>query len=266
MDNHLSKLKQLLDTATLDDATRNAILETVVDLEGKYLAVKRQLELETEQNYNILHGSTFELKAYASSVLGYSRILVDGRVGELSTRQKAIADGIVLNAERLLAYVDSLRDLNRIKAEQFMPHPEIVDICAFLDELKANLAKRNIELIEHCAPDVGSLNIDRSYLALTLEHLLYCDHDFQTPQTIELVASRSGNVVRLAFTIHPIDYKADRILDVYHRLAQDQLEVTEIMAMRVSVAYQLCNLIGGNLIIEKSPNGAIGFLLEFDAH
>lgn len=269
MDDHLSKLKQLLETATLDDATRDAILETVAHTERDHSILKQRIEAERRTHYEMLNVCAFDIRSHLGWITGCLDLLRNGEAGELDDDQKRFMEEKASSeAWKLVALANDITHLSMSKLENgvLKNSGSLLDVCAFLDKMKERFDKTNMELVVHCPADIGNLVTDQVILERVLEYLFGGEGSRKKRKAIKLVVSRDAKIMRFAFTVHTFRIASDRLIKLYQGLVHQDWQEIDIAEIYVSAAYQLCKLLGGSLIVGTSPNGTVGFLLEFDAH
>jgi hypothetical protein len=163
--------------ATAEDVTereahQRALLET---LEHQQIAVVRLQELERVKG-DFVATVSHELRTPITTILGYTEVLADGMVGELTEEQRELVGRLERNGARLLQLVEDLLSLARIEASSARIEPVTIDLCdvarSARTELEPVLTGRSLEvqvgLPEHGVPTAG----DPVQLQRMIGHLL----------------------------------------------------------------------------------------------
>lgn len=247
MNDHLSRLKHLLNDAALDDATRAIILDTIADIER-----------EQGSKYSLLLGLTHDLRTQLPQMVGYIDILRSGNAGALNDEQIKFLDTVLRITRLHVLNIESMWDLSSIMLEKLNLRPEPVHVSSFLNGVKHQCDEMNIDLVLHYDDDIGMLGIDRKWAEKALVNLLLLSaRSHETRQYIVLEATRNGGNVRYAFSVRPSGETPERIVEIYLGLQQQIPQEDSMSAIRISVAYHLCQTIGSTLRIEKAENGNV---------
>ena len=105
--------------ATAEDVTEreDAQRALLLTLEHQRTAVERLQELERVKG-DFVSTVSHELRTPITSIIGYTELLGDGAVGELSLSQQEIIDRVDRNGRRLLLLVEDLLTLSQIESSR----------------------------------------------------------------------------------------------------------------------------------------------------
>lgn len=126
---------------TAEDVTEREAAQRVLvqTLEHQRVAVARLQELERVKG-DFVSTVSHELRTPITSIIGYTEVLEDGMVGELSEAQLDIVDRVDRNGRRLLLLVEDLLTLSQIEASRLEIQPEAIDLRQVLRDAHAGLA------------------------------------------------------------------------------------------------------------------------------
>jgi PAS domain S-box-containing protein len=115
--------------ATAEDVTEreDAQRALLLTLEHQRTAVERLRELERVKG-DFVSTVSHELRTPITSIIGYTELLGDGAVGELTLSQQEIVDRVDRNGRRLLLLVEDLLTLSQIEASALKIEPVITDV------------------------------------------------------------------------------------------------------------------------------------------
>src|ERR1700739_414591 len=116
---------------------------------------ERSARIEAERNGRLkdefLEALGHELRAPLNAILGWSRLMELGRLGEAETRSGG--QTIARNARLLAHIVDDLLDLSAVSTGKIRVDPEETDVCqiveAALDILQPSAAGKGVTLDKH---------------------------------------------------------------------------------------------------------------------
>jgi PAS domain S-box-containing protein len=115
--------------ATAEDVTEreDAQRALLLTLEHQRTAVERLSELERVKG-DFVSTVSHELRTPITSIIGYTELLGDGAVGELTLSQQEIIDRVDRNGRRLLLLVEDLLTLSQIEASALKIEPVSTDV------------------------------------------------------------------------------------------------------------------------------------------
>ena len=128
------------------EAAHRAMLLTV---QHQRTAVERLQELERVKG-DFVATVSHELRTPITSIIGYTEVLEDGLVGELSESQREVVDRVDRNGRRLLLLVEDLLTLSQIESSALKIEPVVTDIRSVVtnahESLAAVLATRSLQV------------------------------------------------------------------------------------------------------------------------
>ena len=129
------------------EAAHRAMLLTV---QHQRTAVERLQELERVKG-DFVATVSHELRTPITSIIGYTEVLEDGLVGELTASQREVVDRVDRNGRRLLLLVEDLLTLSQIECSALKIEPVVTDIRKVVtnahERLAPALATRSLQVI-----------------------------------------------------------------------------------------------------------------------
>jgi PAS domain S-box-containing protein len=138
--------------ATAEDFTEREAAQRamLLTLQHQQTAVQRLEELERVKG-DFVATVSHELRTPITSIIGYTELLEDGLVGELSEAQHEVIDRVDRNGRRLLLLVEDLLTLSQIEASSLKIEPVVTDIRTVVTNahcsLDALLTNRRLDVI-----------------------------------------------------------------------------------------------------------------------
>jgi two-component system sensor histidine kinase/response regulator len=133
---HLEKRAEELEAINAEIARKNLELQRASGMKSEFVA-------------NMSH----ELRTPLNAIMGFSEMLKDGLLGELTERQRTSASAIFDSGMHLLSLINDILDLSRIEAGRMELDLEKTDVADLLDNsvmmLKARAVSHQIELNVH---------------------------------------------------------------------------------------------------------------------
>jgi PAS domain S-box-containing protein len=128
------------------EAAHRAMLLTV---QHQRTAVERLQELERVKG-DFVSTVSHELRTPITSIIGYTELLEDGLVGELTAAQNEVIDRVDRNGRRLLLLVEDLLTLSQIESSALKIEPVVTDVRSVVakahDSLTESLASRALDV------------------------------------------------------------------------------------------------------------------------
>ena len=139
-----------------------------------------------------LASMSHELRTPLSSILGFSEVLIDGLVGEISEEQEELVGIIHSSGRHLLTLINDILDLSKIEAGRMNLDLVSFDVTKLLLEVKGTIAplledKSQVLHLE-ITDDLPDLNADRTRVKQVLLNLLSNANKF-TPSSGEITLS-----------------------------------------------------------------------------
>jgi signal transduction histidine kinase len=110
-----------------------------------------------------------------TTVIGFSQMLHEGRLGELTDRQSEVVGHIHTSSKHLNQLIEEVLDLSRVEEGRMTFHPEDVEPQRLMLEVAAGMSglaeDRGVE-IDVEAPDVGTFRLDPARFKQVLYNLI----------------------------------------------------------------------------------------------
>lgn len=97
-------------------------------------------QAENELRQRLANLSSFELRAPATAIKGYTSMLLEGDAGKLPSEAKELLEPIYNGANRLLAIIDDLSQLELLSSKKMELHKKPIKVATFLQQLEPQLA------------------------------------------------------------------------------------------------------------------------------
>jgi PAS domain S-box-containing protein len=139
---------------------------------------QKNIELEdaSRMKSEFLANMSHELRTPLNAIIGFSEVLRDGLMGEMSDQQRNFIGDIFSSGKHLLSLINDILDLSKVEAGKMMldlePVP-IASLCAnSLSIIREKAATRHIRLAMEAADDLGSILADPRKVKQVLYNLL----------------------------------------------------------------------------------------------
>ena len=123
-----------------------------------------ELEDASRMKSAFLANMSHELRTPLNAIVGFSEVLKDGLVGEMTEQQRAFIGDIFGSGTHLLSLINDILDLSKVEAGKMMLDLEPVPVASLfansLSIIREKAATRGIHLILEVADDLGSIQAD----------------------------------------------------------------------------------------------------------
>jgi protein-histidine pros-kinase len=144
---------------------------------------KRQLEEENRRiqetnrlKSGFLANMSHELRTPLNAIIGFSELMVNGKVGEMAPDQREYLGDILTSARHLLRLINDVLDLTKVEAGKMEFRPEPLDLAKTATEIKDILrglaAQKRIQVTLEFAPLLPPAFLDPSKLKQVLYNFL----------------------------------------------------------------------------------------------
>jgi signal transduction histidine kinase len=138
------------------------------------LAAERSRQA-SEAKSAFLASMSHELRTPMTTVIGFSEMLHDGRIGELTERQREVVGHIVTSSRHLNALLAEILDLSRVEEGRMTFHPQQVEphvlVAEVVEGMRSVADDRGIHL-DVDAPDIGPAMLDPARFKQVLYNLI----------------------------------------------------------------------------------------------
>lgn len=149
---------QGLEATTIEFRQRNQDLAAALAAARESLAAKGRFLADLSR----------ELRIPLSSILGFSELLYDGKLGAVSEQQKGCLSDVLAGAKRLLQLADSVVGAARADQASAPASPELVDLEGLVKEVHCSLVptarRKGVRVEISIDPDTKQVKADRGRL------------------------------------------------------------------------------------------------------
>jgi signal transduction histidine kinase len=244
-----SELEERIRDATADLAEQNARLQ------WQSQEVERANKLKSE----FLASMSHELRTPINALIGYSALLLDGVLGEVTPKQRdALARGRAA-AEHLLALINDILDLAKIEAGKMPLHLEEVSlrevILEVTQQIEPMVRKKQLDFSTDIAPDCPPIYSDRTKIKQILLNLLSNAVKFtnQGMVTVDAICAPGGvriDVVDTGIGIRQSDLQA--IWEDFRQVDQSRTREFGGTGLGLSITRKLLERLGGSVTVQST--------------
>jgi PAS domain S-box-containing protein len=135
-----------------------------------------ELEAASRMKSEFLANMSHELRTPLNAIIGFSEVLRDGLVGDMTDQQREFIGDICGSGKHLLSLINDILDLSKVEAGKMTLDLEPVGVSSFLESslsiIREKASARRIRVVMDEAPDVGTIQADARKVKQILYNLL----------------------------------------------------------------------------------------------
>jgi signal transduction histidine kinase len=241
-----------------DRRVRDALLRHEADAaEARVRAAAAERESEFKGRFLAI--MSHELRTPLNAILGFTQLLERGVGGELSPTQSKHVSGVARSARHLLALVNDVLDVSRIRAGKLSLRTEAVSLQEAAETARLTVdalaAQRLLSLHVQVAPDVPPVTGDPVRIQQILYNLLSNGIKFTSPGgSVRLDAALDGPFVRVSVRDTGVGIRREdfgRLFQDFERLETGHSQHADGTGLGLSLTKELVELQGGRIDVES---------------
>jgi PAS domain S-box-containing protein len=135
-----------------------------------------ELEDASRMKSEFLANMSHELRTPLNAIIGFSEVLKDGLMGELTLQQRGFIGNIFSSGNHLLSLINDILDLSKVEAGKMTLDVEPVQVSSLfvnsLSIIREKAAARRIRLVMDAAADMGEIQADARKVKQIVYNLL----------------------------------------------------------------------------------------------
>lgn len=247
--------------ATAEDVTEREAAQRalLLTMQHQRTAVKRLQELERVKG-DFVATVSHELRTPITSIIGYTELLEDGAVGELTQPQSEIIDRVDRNGRRLLVLVEDLLTLSQIESSSLRMEAAVIDlrqvVCRARDGLEELLQGRTLDLNVSVPQERVVHHGDPVQLRRMVSNLLTNAVKF-TPDggSVQLELSSSGEQNQIVVTddgVGMTDEDQTRLFARFFRSTSSFDQAVQGAGLGLTIVHAIVALHGGEVAVSSA--------------
>jgi CheY-like chemotaxis protein len=214
-----------------------------------------------------LANMSHELRTPLNSIIGFSEVLVDGLVGEMTPEQKGCLKNIRSGGHHLLALINDILDISKIEAGRMELEPTTFDVAGLLAEVEVTITplieKKSQVLKVEQAGGLPHLTADRFRIKQVLLNLLSNGYKFAPVEGHITLSCRLVDQTTMLFSVADtgIGIKPEDQEMIFEEFRQADGSPEQEMTgtgLGLAISKRLVEMHGGRIWVESKEPGVAG--------
>ena len=246
------------------------------EVEEALRAAKDDAEAASRAKSTFLANMGHELRTPLSTIIGYSEMLHDQAKKQGDTLLAQRLDHIETSGYRLLSIMNDILDITQMEAQQVVLEEDLIDVNSFINDLmitvRSLVTRNGNKFIVERGENLGKTWGDAPKIQKILVNLLSNAGKFTNNGSVTLKVDRQTAVFppqtplseKLIFQVSDtgIGMEFDTIANLFQPFSQADTSMTRQYGgagLGLAIAYRLCEMMNGTIIIESEPNEGTTF-------
>jgi PAS domain S-box-containing protein len=218
-----------------------------------------ELELANLHKSQFLANMSHELRTPLNSIIGYTKLMLDGLEGEVTPEQKEDLKTVYDNSRHLLNLINDLLDLSKIEAGKYEVLKEDIDTSEFLEKIVPGIEKlavdKGLTLTSIIGPGAERICVDKNKTKQVLFNLLGNAVKFTRDGGVRLeIARKDGEYI---FSVRDTGIgiakkDIDSLLTSYKQVGPARLDGAEGTGLGLVICKQFVEMQGGSIRVEST--------------
>jgi PAS domain S-box-containing protein len=249
-----------LASEALEEKVREATAELVRQnevLRRQHMELQQASALKSQFLANVSH----ELRTPLNSIIGYTRILMQGISGNVTPQQRVNLSRLDANAGRLLTLINQLLDITRIEAGKMAVTMGKVSLSTLIAEVMAEveplILQAKLEVTQKVQTDLPEIRSDREKIKQILLNLLMNALKFTPKGWVSVAASYQGAQDRVTISVSDsgigiAESEQEKIFEDFRRSDDSVAKGYAGVGLGLSICRRLAVLIGGRITVNSN--------------
>lgn len=238
----------------------------------KYIARNQRLKYADLMKSEFLATMSHELRTPMNAIIGFSEVLKDGLVGDLTSKQREYCSDIYKSGQHLLALINDILDLSKVDAGKMDCELEETDIEVVLKEaislLKDKASIHNIDLKLEVETKLGAWKFDQRKLKQILFNLISNAIKFSPNATAVTLRAKINNEGMLEIAVSDkgegiASEDLKRLFRPFEQIRQAHHSREKGTGLGLMMAKRLTELHSGSIDVESTLGKGTTFVLRF---
>ncbi|MBF0396084.1 MAG: hybrid sensor histidine kinase/response regulator [Desulfobacterales bacterium] len=226
------------------------------------------LKLSNESKQRFISHVSHEIRTPINSILGLSKMLLDGIDGKLTNEQEKQVKFIQKSSENLSQIINNLLDEAKLEAGKIEVHINTFEISELFNTLKGMIkpliTSPYVEIIFQEPDNIPSLKTDENIVTQILRNLISNAIKFTEKGEIKISVSNNNNMIIFSVSDTGIGISEEdqkRIFEDYVQIPNPLQKKFKGTGLGLSISKKLSELVGGSISVQSKLNEGSTFKL-----
>ncbi len=217
-----------------------------------------RLEEMSRHKSQFLANMSHELRTPLNSIIGYTKLMLDGLEGDISEEQREDLHTVYTNSKHLLELIEDLLDLSKIEAGKMQLSYQTFSISELLagviPSMEQLAREKGLTLTYSVTPDIDHLYADKAKTKQVLINILGNAVKFTNEGSIKLDVAESDGEFMFSVTDTGIGIKEEdleAIFDSFQQVGPAQIAGYEGTGLGLTISRQFIEMQGGRIWAES---------------
>jgi signal transduction histidine kinase len=255
-----SKTRELTEEINKRTQAEKELENYQAHLEGLVKQRTEELEQANLHKSQFLANMSHELRTPLNSIIGYTKLMLDGMEGSINTEQKEDLQTVYDNSKHLLSLINDLLDLSKIEAGKFEILKEEFTVSDLISKIVPGMEKlakdKGLELSYNVGPGIEQLYADKNKTKQVLFNLLGNAVKFTQKGSVKLEINEKDSEYLFSVTDSGIGIAKEDIAALfksYKQVGPARLDGYEGTGLGLVISKQFIELQGGRIWVESTP-------------
>jgi len=235
----------------------NGLKKAHEELKELATELKRTARVKSEFLANMSH----ELRTPLNSIIGYTKLILNGIEGEINDEQRKDLQTVYSNGKHLLELINDLLELSRIEAGKTVLNYGIFTISDLLSEVIPVLTPlardKGLDFTYSVVPTLEHLYADKAKTKQVLTNILSNAVKFTNNGSVKLNVAEDNNVFTFSVTDTGSGMKKEDlevIFDSFKQVGLAQIPGYEGTGLGLTISKHFIEIQGGEIWVESEPD------------
>jgi signal transduction histidine kinase len=236
------------------------------DLVGELRVNNLQLERANRLKSEFLASVSHELRTPMNAIIGYTKLMLDGLDGELTTQQQADLFRVAQAADNLLGLINGLLDLAKIEAGKMELNVEEVNITEVADEalelVRPRAGEKGLQVVSRIPPDLPTVWADRARVRQVLANMLANAVKFTERGSVSITAGAAEGWLTVSVVDTGVGITPEAQAYVFDEFRQADSSTTRKYGgtgLGLAISKRLVTLHGGRIWVDSEVGRGSAF-------
>jgi signal transduction histidine kinase len=253
-------------------AANGRVSDTEKDL-AKAIEQRNRLDAVIQMRSHLHANVAHELRTPLAAIRGYTRMILDGRGGEISPTQRDYLRVVTDNTNRLIGLVSWMSYVSELSAQHFTLSAFDLRVVwtESVNSIRQNFAAKSLQLTAHIPDEAFIVVGDREKLAYVFVELLTAAASFSDPSGMIVTEFSHGRDREVTVRINEkgATIPGDALNKIFERsfnaITKPVSQPSETDNVNLSGVYDVVGMHGGRLFVNSTAGQGATFLFTLPA-